>query len=377
MFKFKKVTAFLAALAMAALPFAGSAASTVQIESRVNVRNTTTNTNYAKATSAKVDDVVAVEVWYHNREDANSGKIANNLKVKIDVPSAAGASQTITSHVSAANSNSVTDTAKVNLSLASANLEYIPGSAQWRHNIGTNASPKWVTTKLGTAGDAIVNGNGMVLENEKPCFNFEATVTILVRVRASVFGVTKLVRPDGVGSYVPEINAKPGDVVQYVITFNNAGNTLLKDIIVRDNMPPYMTLVPGSTKLVNSATGTGGLVLPDTITTGGVTGGSLTPGGVGRVYLKLKIADSIPAGPHRLTNVGVVHPTGLNELYNTAVVNVNIATTVSVPPVTPTPLPATGMEGTAAAALGTGAVGYTVQAYRRSKRALLDALKRQ
>jgi hypothetical protein len=38
-------------------------------------------------------------------------------------------------------------------------------------------------------------------------------------------------------------------------------------------------------------------------------------------------------------------------------------------------LPNTGMEGAAAGALGTGVLGYSVHAYRRSKRALVDALR--
>jgi hypothetical protein len=55
---------------------------------------------------------------------------------------------------------------------------------------------------------------------------------------------------------------------------------------------------------------------------------------------------------------------------------VNCPTTPPVtPPTTPQPLPQTGVEGAGLAGMaGTGAVGYAVMAYRRSKKALAQTL---
>jgi hypothetical protein len=189
---FKRIAAALATVALAVLPLATSrAAEQVAMESRVNVANVTSgDTQYQKSVNAKTDDVVKVELWYHNKENADSGKVANNVKVKIDLPTAQGKTQTITSTVSADNASATTDNAVVNATLANANLEYVPGSAMWRHNTGTNEAPNWVTQPI---SDNVVKG-GVTLGNENPCFNFEATVTILARVKASAVSVTKQVR---------------------------------------------------------------------------------------------------------------------------------------------------------------------------------------
>src|ERR1035441_7569835 len=130
MSKFKLVIASLATALIGFAPLAVSATSAVSIESQVNVLNATAGqTQYAKSTTAKIDDVVNIEVWYHNKEDANSGKVANDLVVNIALPTTAGQTQTVTSKVSSDNSNTVTDTANVTLSVPQASLEYIPGSA--------------------------------------------------------------------------------------------------------------------------------------------------------------------------------------------------------------------------------------------------------
>ena len=175
-------SALVAALTL--VPVASAqAANTVAIEGRVAVANVTAgDTTYNKSVSATTDQVVKVQVWYHNREDANSGKVANNLKVKLDMPTAAGKSQVVKGTISSDNSNVVADQATVTLDNAASTLEFIPGSAQWRHNKGTNDVPNWVTEDLGERGNQLVNG-GLVLENAQPCFNFEANVTVMARVK--------------------------------------------------------------------------------------------------------------------------------------------------------------------------------------------------
>lgn len=390
--KIKRIVVAASAVLMALMPLATRAADAVQIESVLQVGNVTTNADYAKSTNAKPDDVVKFEVTYHNREASDSGKVAQNVKVKVDMPTAPGKVQTVTSTVAADNSNTVVDTATVNLTLDNARLEYVPGSAKWRHNTGTNEAPNWVTEDLGTRGDQVLAG-GLVLENEKPCFNFAATVTFLARVRVSTVSIVKQVRvfdnskahnaqPN---KFVVENNAKAGDTLEYVLIIKNEGNTVLKGVQVGDNLPPYLTYVSGSTLLVNSLTGSTTKTLADGITTGGITIDEMNPGSSQYVYFKAKLADSIPCGDHHLKNVGLVRATDTNQIFNVAFTNVNtVCATTVVPPVTPpttvtptpTPLPATGAEGATAGMVGSGALGYAVYAYRRSKRALIEAIKR-
>src|SRR5688500_8742238 len=59
----------------------------VRIESTVGVANQTAgDTTYKQSVDAQVDEVVKIQVWYHNMEEEDSGKIAEDLNVKIDIP---------------------------------------------------------------------------------------------------------------------------------------------------------------------------------------------------------------------------------------------------------------------------------------------------
>jgi uncharacterized repeat protein (TIGR01451 family) len=383
----KKLAMGLVALVATVMPFAATAAETVRIESEVRVANVTggVTPNYQKSATAKVDDIVRVQVWYHNQEEADSGKVAENVNVKINVPTTPGKVQTVTSTVKAANSNSVTDTATVNLSLENAYMEFIPGSVKLRHNVGTNAAPNYVTQTISDA--AVTSANGAVVETAlQPCFNFESTVTAEFRVKAPVVSIVKQVKVDAPGNtFVVENTAKPGETLKYVLIVKNESNTVLTEVQVGDNLPPHLTYVPGSTLLINSNTGTAGKALGDGITTGGITIDNMNPGSTQYVYFKAVISKDIPAGNHRLRNVGIVRAKGTNQIFNVAHTNVNV-TPVIPPTPTPTPqppctncgggqLPKTGMGDAAGAALGTSALGYAVHSYRRSKKAVIDAVK--
>ncbi len=375
------------ATALIAMPAVSAAAGQVAIEARTAVANQTAgDTTYKKSVSAKTDEVVKVQIWYHNKEEANSNKVAENLKVKIDLPTAAGKAQVVKGTVSSDNSNTVVDTANVNLALDQSQLEYIPGSAQWRHNTGTNEAPNWVTDKI---SDQVVNG-GIVLGNEKPCFNFEANVTVLARVKTPAVSVTKQVRVLGQKDWVTQNTAKAGDTLEYLISFKNEGNTTLNNVIIADNMPANVTYVPGTTMLKNAANPNGIKINSDNVTTGGVNVGNYTAGSNGFVWFQAKINNNLPAGDYTFKNVAVVKPQGMGEYFNTAQTKVTVAgkTTPTptpttpvkpTPTVTPTPetpsLPQTGVEAGVAGLMGTGGLTYAGYFYRKSRKGLKDALK--
>ncbi len=372
---FRKLIMALAVVGITAMPFAVTAANAVTIESTTQVANQTAgDTSYKDSVNAKVDDVVKVQVWFHNRENADSGKTANNLNVKVNIPTTPGTKQTITGTVGAANSNTVTDTATVNLSLANAHLEYIPGTAYWRHNAGSNSNVNYVTTKI---SDAVTGANGVLVgPNLQPCFNFESTVTVMARVKANGVSITKQVRKVGDSAWVTQMNANPGDTIQYMITFKNEGNTVLNNVIVGDNLPPHETYVAGTTMLKNGNNPSGVKIANDNIANGGINVGSYNPGAVGYVMFNVKIDANIDNGCHNLQNVGIVRPEGMNEFFNTATVKVCVETPKTPPTETPTqPLPQTGGETALAGVAGTGVLGYAVNAYRKSKRSVVDALK--
>jgi uncharacterized repeat protein (TIGR01451 family) len=379
MLKTKMFALVAATLALIIVPFASNAAQDVVLESSVNVANVTAgDTQYTKSVNAQVDDVVKIEVYIHNTELPDSGLVANNVRASIVIPTAPGTVQTIQSTVSSDNSNTVSDTATVNLSLATANLQYVPGSATWTHNVGTNTNVTYQTDKI---GDAVVSG-GEVLGNQDPCYNYESYVTVLARVMAPVVGITKTVKVAGSSApYAATDSANPGDTLEYALVIKNYGNTTLNNVVVGDNLPPNLTYVPGSTILVDSNTGGAGKALVDGITTGGVYVDDMAVGASETIFLKAKIATTLACGAHALQNVGIVKATGVTEVYNVATTNVNVPCTPvpPKPPVTPptptTPLPDTG-AGALAGVGGIGSIAYAGRAYLRSKKSLVDALRK-
>lgn len=397
--------------------------SSVRLEADTKIRNLNDDNGYQKSVDAMVDDVVQIQVWYHNMEDAE-GSAAKNLKVGIDIPSKEGKSQTITSTVDADNAKAVTSSADVNLSLDNAHLEYIPfgegvgdqdGGAQWRHNQGAEEGRSecltgnsqenvpedcYVSEKLGEAGDQIVNGGMVIEEDFQPSFEFESTITVLARVKADAVKVNKYVRnvtenPDGEWKLKNEAN--PGDKLEYMIRFENKGNKTLNDVMVGDNLPKYTTYVEGSTELLNMNSGDWKDLDNDNVTRGGINVGHYEPNSTGYVKLKAEVSSVNvfeQCGTYTLKNVGVVRPKDMNEFYNTAHTDVEIDCEVKPEeekpeqpeedreelPVTgpgqegPDELPNTGIGGTLAALFGSGALGVGVRSWFISRRKLLGSL---
>ena len=319
----KLVAALLIATAALVIPISSISAAAVQIEGSMGVANVTAgNTTYAPAVNATYDQVVKFQVYYHNMENPDSNKIAENLRVKIAIPNQAGATQTARATISGDNTNVVNAESTVNINRADATLEYIPGSAVWRHNVGTNDSPNYVESVISDA--VVTSGQGLVLENEKPCFNFAATVTVMARVKVPGITVDKQVRVKGTTTWTTNNTANPGDTLEYMITYKNMGNTEQTNVVIRDNLPPKMTLVPNTTYLKNTTNPNGVLYNSNAITAGGIVVGNYSPGAAAYVKFDVKVptADQLECGANEFRNVGVAKPEGMNEFYNTAITTV-------------------------------------------------------
>ena len=312
----------LIALAFA-LPAAVSAADMVQIEANTGVANATAgDTSFGTSTSATYGQVVEFEVTYNNDEVAGSGKTANNLRVHFSIPSTAGTSQTVTTTTSSDNSNTVNGSVQVNLNRSDAFLQYIPGTAVWKHAVSANSNQ---TTQQTVSDNVVLNSNGLVLENENPCQ--AGSVTVEARVMVPGVSVDKFVRLKGDHNWVTSITANPGDTVQYEIVYKNTGNTDENNVVVRDTLPSGMTLVAGTTNLANATNPNGVLYTSDAVAGNGIVIGNYSPGANAFVMFDAKVpaADKLVCGDNQLRNVGMVQPEGMNFYYNTADVNVNKA----------------------------------------------------
>jgi len=300
------------------IPASTVSAATVQLEGALGVANVTAgDTTYKSSVDASYDQVVKFEVYYHNMENPDSGKIAENLKLKVTMPTAAGQVQTVRSTISADNAaNTVASEATVNLNRADATIEYIPGSAVWRHNIGDNTNVNYVNTAISDA--VVTSGQGLVLENEKPCYNFSATVTVLARVKVAAVKVVKEVRIKGETAWTQSNSVPAGSVLQYRISYQNIGNTNQDNVVIRDALPAGFKLVSNTT-ILTTTQGTHNYGF-DSIDNGGIVIGSYAPGGGARVTFDVTTPaeSALACGANSFRNIGVAHPAGMNEFFNTA-----------------------------------------------------------
>jgi len=362
--------------ATTAVPAGGS-----KIDSTFKVGNVTQNINYTGTVNAKIDDVVRYEIWYHNTELADSGKNATNLKVKVTLPTAKATGHVATAVVGGSNTNVTTNTTNVNTAVATT-LDYIPGTAYRRHNIGTNAAPNWVTEKI---SDSVMT-SGYTISTMKPCWNFQETITVQARVKAPVVSINKQVKIEGTNNaWAAAVDAQPGQTVAYLITVKNEGNTSLTNVMVRDALPPRMDFVEGSVKQTDSNF-PNGISASDLLVQGGINTGNYAPGSVAYIRFTAVVPATVDRcmDNYEFNNAGMVKPEGMGEFSNYAKVIVDYPCVVPpvTPPVTPptvittttTPLPTSGPAEAAAGAAGVTAIGGAGYAWLRSKKALLSAL---
>lgn len=224
----KRLTLAFAAIVMtfatAAAPLmqASAQSGSVLIEGYVRAANLTAGaTSYSDSVNANVGDTVEVQVWYHNRELFDSNKLAKNLSVALNVPEAHGKVQTLSGTIKGDNTNTVNDSATVNLAHEQAYLDYVEGSAKWSYNKGAKAGRaecqqknnqdktpvpandphKCYTTE--TIDDKVVNG-GVVLEDAKPCYAYKHNVTVKLKVMKKTTETEKPVETPEKPSETPE-----------------------------------------------------------------------------------------------------------------------------------------------------------------------------
>lgn len=310
--------------AIIALPM-HSLAATATIEGSIGVANQTKGeTTYRPSTNAAYNEVVKFQIFYHNRQLPETGINAENMRLKVDLPTQAGKTQNVKVTIKGSNTNEVVDTAVVNLDRADAKLEFIPNSVFWKHNTGSRENPTYVTEKINDS--KILNGE--VIETAmKPCFEYEATVTFQMRVVIPSVGITKTVHKAGTQDPLVEaMTAKAGDRVEYIVTARNLSNTPLTNVYLRDALPNGVTYVPGTaTKWYGTYKGTPlNATEEKAFFTGKHNVGTILTNGRADIIFEAVIADNakLACGNNSLKNIAVVDTDQTGEYNNDATVNV-------------------------------------------------------
>ncbi len=225
---------------------------------------------------------VRIRVYVHNNANqstnASGQGVATGAKVRIALPTGTEGSLRARSYISADNAALVEDTVDFT-STQKFRMEYIPGSATLFNNIayggGVKLSDSIVTTGALIGDDA--------LDGQLPgCFDYQATVFINVKIipeEKPAVELTKVTKDNKTGSAWGEVSTvAPGETINWLVGFKNAGNQNLTNVTLNDRLPPHMNVIPGTIRYIDSGQDT---VLPDNgqfFTTGGYDFGTWLPG---------------------------------------------------------------------------------------------------
>jgi uncharacterized repeat protein (TIGR01451 family) len=277
-------------------------------------------------------DEFTLRVYYHNNAAKNLNLKATNTTVKVALPSGSKTSQQVTAYISADNATPKTVYDTVDLTAANKGyfeLEYVAGSAILKNNSFTNGvklSDSIVTTGALVGFDKI---DGIV----PGCECYSGWVTLKLKVKMPSYSVEKQARLTGEGAdaWRETVTAKAGDTIQWLVTVRNTGTTTLEHIVVLDQVPGNMTVVPGSVKLINSNyPSTNPYVYPDSaIQANGsqinVDTGDYLANSTSYVRFNTTVTDEkqLVCGDNKFTNEAFATPKGYGAVHDKAYVVIN------------------------------------------------------
>lgn len=368
--------------------------------------------NYDKNVNVEAGKTYDVMVYYHNNAsdslNASGAGIAHNVMLRMQMAStvAKNSDTKITGFISASNANpgEVYDSATLtNTSAGTMDLSFVAGSAKVTSNGAVNGA---------TLSDSVFSSGAPLgydsLNGTLPgCNKYAGYVIFQVKADQPNFTVSKQVHKTGTTGWKENETVKPGDKVDFLVTYKNTGTTLQNNVVLKDTLPQGLSYVSHTTYVANTANPDGLLLdaKSDTATTSGVNIGNYAPGAAAYIKLTAKVAnnDQLPVcGVNTLTNKAEIQTDNGNKS-DTATVTVTktcapneitvceLATKKIVTikesdfnsdkyskdlskcqetPVVPPELPQTGAAESIVAVLGLGAVIASVAYYIASRRAL-------
>lgn len=268
-------------------------------------------TDWSTIVDANVGDRVAIMLYYHN---AKVDSIAHNTCLRVDLPLDSSRSHVLKGHIWSRETKPLTSTViggkilgpggiTVRLPM-DGRIVYVPGSTKWF------ASSKQRAIAM---PDSIASSAGLCIGSVLGCWEHSGYVTLLVDVMPpSTLVMDKTVaHPGSKDGWKERVLAKPNDVIAYHIGIRNDSKIKAISLTLKDDLPKYTTLVPGTTYLytkehpdghrVSDGTLSEGIKLPDM-----VSGAE----GIAYVTYKVRIAKSISElgeSPYLLNNVASLY----------------------------------------------------------------------
>lgn len=202
--------------------------------------------SWGVSTNANVGDTLNLMVWDHNSVVDTT---ANNVTIKVSLPGNSGTSFNVSGQVSADNVTPAVGNVTINVG-SSAQLSYIPGSAQFYRNI--NGQMTAVNWPAGVNPDSVVT-SGVNVGSQNGCWQYAQAVTIQVKVVGvnPAINTNKTVELAGGSSpFGNSANAAPGDLVNFKIFLQNTGDGVGINPMIRDTLDSHLTYVPNSSYII-------------------------------------------------------------------------------------------------------------------------------
>lgn len=331
-------------------------------------------TNEIKIVPGKTYEVY---IYYHNNAASNlnaSGVgIANGVRISSVFPSTVSASKKgkVSAIISAtdATPKEVWDEAYFTTdSETDIVLRYVDMSAKIFNRGSTNGSN--LSTALFSEEGHFIGVN--VLDGRLPgCSEYSGYIIYQVRAEQVGAKVSKSASLDG-ENFFKVVNPKPGDTVTYRIEFENTGTADMTNVTFHDKLPKGVTLIPGTTMLINNAN-PDGILMKDIIGENGFNTGMYLPGGKAVITYKVKVnedavKDGVCGTNSFVNTIFVDHDSG--ELKDTSTVQVERTCTENEDPGTPPELPTTGPGEIALAVVAGVCVMVGIYYWYRSQKEL-------
>lgn len=245
--------------------------------------------DFGETKNAQAGKEYWVRTFVHNNANQTTNDtngVAKDTKVRVAIAQGVSNGVDVMSYVSASNATPATvwDSATLANQSRAFSVQYVPGSAKIYNPAHQNglALPDAIVSANGTpVGYDQMNGN------LPGCFEFSAYVYVKVKVAAPDLTLDKLVRKQGENSsqWRDRVVARKGERVQYLIEFKNTGSTVANNIVLRDQLPNNVELVPGTVEWVDNNRPNGTPVRDDLLfAPAGVTVGNYGVNGVGQIY---------------------------------------------------------------------------------------------
>lgn len=254
---FKRKATSLAVAATAAIvlgAFTASATATPVFNSNTNDYPTlqvakSGATAWGASSTVSPGDTVNLFVWDHNSVPDTT---ANNTSIKVTLPSAQAATQTISASVYASNAATVTGTATLTSSIAANQFKvsYVAGSAKFLRNV--NGQMTQVAWPTGVDGEKVVT-TGVNLGDQQGCWQFAQGVLLQVKIEGTSAAINtnkKVALAGGTGGFVDTNIARPGDAINYRIFVENTGSSIGVTPKIVDTLDAHLSYVPNTSYLI-------------------------------------------------------------------------------------------------------------------------------